>query len=133
MRQTMKKFEKWCLEYAERWNKKELWDSFILVKDAWLNGYYKGRDEAISIVFNQWGVSHWDKDEPDTYNLLIEKLRNEEVEVELQSNQIGSDLPPLTSEQFKKEMLKVYGCEDLRVDVKNGVFSFQGVFKGHEK
>lgn len=103
MKVKMKAFESLCLEYASMWNKKQLWDSFCLVKDAWINGYYIGKSN----------------------NLHGE----EEVEIEIGSNQIGQSLPPFTPEQFKKQMQKVYHCQDLRVDEKDGLISFQGTFK----
>lgn len=42
----MKEFEVWCREYSKRWNKKEQWDYFCLVKDAWISGYKKAREEG---------------------------------------------------------------------------------------
>jgi hypothetical protein len=103
MKVTMKLMEKMCLDYSSRWNKKMLWDSYCLVNDAWLNGYYTGCTNA--------------------------PYGEELVEVEIGSNQIGQGLPPFTAEQFKTEMQKVYGCEDFRVDIKDGLVSFQGTFR----
>lgn len=111
---TVKQFEVWCGEYAQRWNKKQLWDSYCLVKDAWLNGYYK----AIEACINRDELTE------------LSQVGEDKVEVEIGSNQIGQGLPPFTKEQFKKDMQKVYGCQDLNVHVsESGLLSFQGTFK----
>lgn len=116
MKITVKQFEVWCGEYSERWNKKQLWDSYCLVKDAWLNGYYKAR-EVIEANIDR--------------NELIElsEIGEQKIEVEVGSNQIGQNLPPFSIEQFKKQMNACHNCTDLRVDETNGMISFQGTFK----
>ena len=35
----MKEYEKAALDYAERWNKSGMWDTYILIKSAFLAGY----------------------------------------------------------------------------------------------
>ena len=44
----VKQWEVWFKDFTRRWNKNPLWDSLVLVCDAWLDGYKHGQmiDEA---------------------------------------------------------------------------------------
>jgi len=39
----VKQWGVWLNTFTKRWNKEQLWDSFCLVSDAWLDGYRNGR------------------------------------------------------------------------------------------
>lgn len=133
MKVQIKQFEYWCMQYSERWNKKQLWDSFILVKDAWLNGYYKAREEAYKKFETAWNNPNYAGLPIETglhiLSSSVEKMGEEQVETEIGSPQIGEGLPVFTKYQFKKQMQACYDCNDIRIDVTNGLVSFQGTFR----
>lgn len=47
MHVEMKQYEAWCLEYAARFNHKATWEVYCAVKDAYLAGYHKGKEDEI--------------------------------------------------------------------------------------
>lgn len=60
----MKQYEKWALDYAQKFNKKDQWEFYIIAKDAYLEGFKQGQDTP-------------------------SELANTTILVELSSNQIG--------------------------------------------
>lgn len=101
MKISMKKIEKDCGDYAERWNKKALWDQYILVKGAWLDGYKKARQDVAEGMRNSNKVGGFNQsnynasDEEQTrfmeyyIQMYVDRLGEDVVEVDIISNQIG--------------------------------------------
>lgn len=117
MKVSMKQFEVWCGEYAERWNDRNKWDFYCLVKDAWINGFKKARGEIV----NSLPALEYFKRE-------INNIAEETIEVDVSSQQIGIN-KTFTVEQFKKDFINFYGCDNINVVVEKGLVSFQGTFK----
>lgn len=111
----MKQFEVWCGEYANRWNDRNKWDFYCLVKDAWINGFKKAREQA----------QHETNTNDDFLNI---ELGESIVEADIPSVQTGIN-KTFTVEQFKKDFINFYGCDNINVVVENGLVSFQGTFK----
>lgn len=120
MKVEMPQFAVWCGEYSRRFINK--WDYYCLVSDAWLNGFYKAKEEAYKLAESQRHV-------PEFTPSALYCLGETKMEVEIQSNQLhGQHI--LTKEQFKTDMKTHYNCDDVRVhDDGNGFFSFQGTFQ----
>lgn len=90
MKVEMKQFEVWCGEYSKRWNKKELWEWYILVQDAYINGFKKARDEAEkSLLRKIYNVDGSVETFETLESKIVKNLGEEKVEVEVSSNQIG--------------------------------------------
>lgn len=123
----IKLFIKWCNEYRERWNKASQWDSYCLVSDAWMNGFYKGREEVIKSLI---------VDDPDFGKIVPPEVVNigeEIVEVPEIHNQTGMEdkySKMSIEDKLKRDVGKFYRCDDFRVNVsEDGRVSFQGSFK----
>jgi hypothetical protein len=126
----MKRYEKLAGEHAKMFAK--AWDYFCVATGAYLAGYRRAKDDAKHIVINQAGVSHWT--EEDTLE-LIESTANEEIEVEFKDGE--HQLSCASFQKWKieidnlsfKDVLKTirnYDFEEIRVDEKDGLISFQG-------
>lgn len=89
MKVTMKRLEKKCIDFAERWNKGGTWDFYALVKDAYLSGYHQARKDAEEYVRERAMVLHNGFIMNDVVADEVAKVGEEIVEVEIVSNQIG--------------------------------------------
>lgn len=72
MKVKMKEYEKLCRDYAEKWNKQQTWEMYCIAKDSWLEGFNMARQLMADHAY-----------------ISAAKLCEEEVEVEIESNQIG--------------------------------------------
>lgn len=116
MKVSMKQFEVWCGEYSERWNDKNKWDFYCLVKDAWINGFKKAREEA----------EYETNTNDDFLNIELGECT---VDVEIPSPQTGIN-KSFNIQQFKRDFANFYNCDNINVVIdERGLVSFQGTFK----
>jgi hypothetical protein len=103
MEQTIEvpEFSAWCGEFAERWNKHASWDNYCLVKDAWLNGFWKAREmiqkeyEALRASCDPDYLTHPRTGRPvEAYAVPADwqpsQVGEDPVTITIKSNQIGA-------------------------------------------
>lgn len=91
MQVNIKQYEAWCLEYAKRFNNKGTWEMYCLAKDAWLDGYKKGREATVEkFVISQEEALGLSFQEAIAYiKRELYSAGGERINIEIASNQIG--------------------------------------------
>jgi hypothetical protein len=106
----------WFQEYAKRWNKSHLWDSYILVADAWLAGYHKCKEEMIKVMTIN-DPNFGDICPPEVVRLGDNEVEVSQQEIDEQKLQFGllDKIGQYTmQERLERDFGKMYGCQYIK-------------------